>query len=750
MKRRDSELLGKRGRATRVVSLLLAVLLVPLLAGCFGGGSKERKGALTTSSAQAPGPKPAKDAHTKLSPGDSREIVDVKFAEGSDVRLRGNHLVSLSGGRIAELDDALAPFPGVTISRLFESASEEQLAAKEKVARARSGREQADLNLFFRLHLRRGTDTAALIDALNALDIVEIAAPAPKPAPPPVTPSFVPRQVYRTAATSGGIDADYAQTLAGGKGDNVTVVDIEYSWNRSHEDLSKARSTGAALANGTPCDLYGSTDHGTAVLGELTGDSNSFGITGLAAAAPLRTVNASRLDATGKCVYDLANAISLAADNTSLGDVILIEQQLSGPNWKGDPNSQVGDVPVEWDYGVWVAIQNATSLGRIVIEPAGNGYQNLDDPVYNVWNGTNWFSHDSRAIMVGAGNAPNCMQYNDPTARDRLSYSNYGSRVDVQGWGDCVTTTGYGRTTDYGSLQGGTDANLWYTGGFSGTSSASPIVAGAAAVLSSVAESRGTILPPATVRSLLRSTGQAQVFGRAGNIGPLPNLKAAIDALGPKLTESGHVVEGANLGTTTVPVRESWSSSGSAPAQYDVRLSTDGSIFVKQTLSSPTSSSAVFSLERNHNYRFAARAADADGIWGDWAYGTTFSLGEYQENYSSTNPLFTGTWTRAAWQSASDGYLSVSATAGDKVAFTFTGTNVAWVATKSSNRGQADVYVDGSFVKTVDLYSATTTSAQLIAYSRSWSQSGSHTIEVRVRGTADHPKVDADAFVRLR
>jgi serine protease len=694
-----------------------------------------------------------KQAHSTLSIGDSRDLIGVKFAEGSDVRLRGGHLVSLSRGRIAALDAVLARFPDVTISRAFDSVSEGRLAAARDEARDMSGREQADLNLHFRIRTAPGTDTVALLDALNALDIVEVAAPEPKPVPAPVTPSFVSGQGYRTAAANGGIDADYAQTLIGGKGENVTIVDVEYSWNRSHEDLAKARLSGSALANGTPCDPFAakdgvhSTDHGTAVLGELTGDPNGLGVTGLAPGASLLTVNTAKVDSTGKCLVDIASAIYVAADNTSPGDVILIEQQWSGPNRTTD--SDVGYVPVEWDQTKKVrnAIQNATARGRIVIEPAGNGYQNLDDPVYtDTTTGKNWFSVDSGAIIVGAGKAPGCTLDSDPAiARGRLSFSDYGSRLNVQAWGDCVWTTGYG------DLQGGTDSNLWYTYRFGGTSSASPIVAASAAVLSSIAKSRGTTLTPATVRSLLKATGQPQTFGNTGNIGPLPNLKAAIDALGPKLKESAHlVVEGANLGATTVPVRESWSSSGSAAAQYDVWLSTDGGTPVKQTLSSPTLSSAVFQLERNHDYQFVARAADAAGIWGDWVLGTKFNLGEYQEDYSAANPAFTGSWTHAPWQYASDGYLNVSGTAGNKVTFSFTGNNVAWVATKSSNRGQADVYIDGLPVKTVDLYSATTTSAKFIAFSTSWSVSGYHTLEVRVRGTAGHPAVDVDAFVRLR
>ena len=70
--------------------------------------------------------------------------------------------------------------------------------------------------------------------------------------------------------------------------------------------------------------------------------------------------------------------------------------------------------------------------------------------------------------------------------RSRLSFSTYGSRVDVQGWGHNVTTTGYG-----GLFTGGGDPNQYYTATFNGTSSASPIVAGAAAALQGIQLARG-------------------------------------------------------------------------------------------------------------------------------------------------------------------------------------------------------------------------------------------------------------------
>jgi subtilisin family serine protease len=72
-----------------------------------------------------------------------------------------------------------------------------------------------------------------------------------------------------------------------------------------------------------------------------------------------------------------------------------------------------------------------------------------------------------------------------------------------------------------------------YRDEFSGTSSAGPIVASAAAVISSIAQERGYLMTSREVRELLKKTGTPQGGSKTRNIGPLPNLRAAIDAMRP-------------------------------------------------------------------------------------------------------------------------------------------------------------------------------------------------------------------------
>ena len=72
----------------------------------------------------------------------------------------------------------------------------------------------------------------------------------------------------------------------------MKIVDIEYSWNRSHEDLVKAAPAATVIANGIVADPFNDNNHGTAVLGELVATANKLGVTGLAHGSAIGVVNA--------------------------------------------------------------------------------------------------------------------------------------------------------------------------------------------------------------------------------------------------------------------------------------------------------------------------------------------------------------------------------------------------------------------------------------------------------------------------
>src|SRR5262249_42720036 len=154
-------------------------------------------------------------------------------------------------------------------------------------------------------------------------------------------------------------------------------------------------------------------------------------------------------------------AITRAARDLNPGDVVLIEaQSFAGPHF--NPTTGTGVAPVEYENPVFDAIQAATSRGIIVVEPAANGSDNLDHADYRGTFDRN--VRDSGAILVGSGKPP--AAYGKGPDRARTDESNFGARVDVQGWGRAVMTCGFG---DLGHDDG---ENNWYTDRFGATSGA--------------------------------------------------------------------------------------------------------------------------------------------------------------------------------------------------------------------------------------------------------------------------------------
>ena len=327
----------------------------------------------------------------------------------------------------------------------------------------------------------------------------------------------------------GGIDARFAWTLPGGRGGGVNIVDIEFGWNFQHEDLRKKQ---IGIVFGDKSDH----DHGTAVLGILGGDQNGFGVTGIAAdaisSAAAADFGATEQDPFGR--WNAAEAIRAMADSLRPGDVILLEMHAPGPNSPGPNEQQVGYIPVEYWTVEFAAIQYATAKGIHVVEAGGNGGDDLDQAVYD--NRFNREYRDSGAILVGGG--ASALQ---DAPRSRIVWSNYGSRFDLQGWGeDIVTCGGLSDVNDggyYSDLRRDVLASRCYTQTFNGTSGASPIVAGAVAVINGCLRAVGRpVLTPDLMRQLLVETGTQQTDGPDGlaseQIGPLPNLRRALETLG--------------------------------------------------------------------------------------------------------------------------------------------------------------------------------------------------------------------------
>ncbi|MEV8630805.1 S8 family serine peptidase [Streptosporangium sp. NPDC051023] len=291
------------------------------------------------------------------------------------------------------------------------------------------------------------------------------------------------------------------------------------AWNMCHEELAGRVATGAVVQSpalfGDPCSTDVRVGHGTAVAGIIGAqDNNGLGMAGIAPHATLHLTGA-----------DVPDAISYATAHSGPGDVILYELGVTPDGPSG------GWYPWEVDSSAYDQTVLATAAGVTVVEAAGNGGNDLDDPT-DAYATTIMGRPDSGAIVIGAGAPPspggtNCTG-SAPTAELRaLSFSTYGSRVDIQAYGACVAALGIPGSQDLTPSE--TNPNKLYISYFSGTSSASAIVAGVVADLQGVAKAASGVLTPSQVRSTLKLTGTAQPTGDPHHIGPRPDLHAAID-----------------------------------------------------------------------------------------------------------------------------------------------------------------------------------------------------------------------------
>jgi serine protease len=375
------------------------------------------------------------------------------------------------------------------------------------------------LAAYWRVDLRPYPDRVEeVVDRFNALAEVDLAYRELSAVDPSFGAHYADDQAYLADAPV-GISASWVlENLQFGP-KSLRVCDVEQEWNFGHVDIPNVSA--AQILYGENRVPDGATGfHGTAVLGQLA--ASGVNVDGVAAkvadfllashyrsskADPKVTFPGTNGHVAAAIVNALISDGKPAGTYLQAGDVLLLEVQR-------------GLRPTEIDAADFDAIRLASALGVIVVEPAGNGGFDLDayvdpDTGASLRRGGAGFL-DSGAVVVGA--ARSALPHN------RAAFSNYGSRLDCFAWGDSVTSCGYGNLS--GKLP--TD---YYTNTFSGTSSASPIVAGAAALVQALhVADAGFPLDPRAMRVVLAdpATGTRQGSNVGGAIGVMPDLRRIV------------------------------------------------------------------------------------------------------------------------------------------------------------------------------------------------------------------------------
>jgi hypothetical protein len=255
----------------------------------------------------------------------------------------------------------------------------------------------------------------------------------------------------------------------------------------------------------------------------------------------------------------------------------------------------------------------------------------------------------------------------------------------------------------------------------------------------------GSITPAG--RYAATAPGTATVVATARGIQGTATVTVRLDTFPPVARAPASTLVGmSTVGASAIPVSVIWPAAtdvGRGVKGYELQRSA-GSSWVGVPLAKTTDTSVTAALAPGLTHRLRVRAIDRAGNIGAWATAGAFRLSAVQE--ASSAIVRTGAWSTKLSAAFVGGRAIAASAAGASVRITFTGTEIGWVSTVGPTRGQARVYVDGAYERTVDLGRATS-AARLITVLRSWTTTGRHTLEIRVVGTAGRPRVDVDEFL---
>ncbi|QWA13119.1 S8 family serine peptidase [Sodalis ligni] len=257
-----------------------------------------------------------------------------------------------------------------------------------------------------------------------------------------------------------------------GQGINVLIRDSGLFPN--HEDLGQIHERSSGLG----------PDHGTASAGIVMARNNGIGMLGVAFNVNARSYN------------NFEVGMSQVIMDAHPGSVLTMSL--------GSASANIS-LPMLHDRHRWDQLGRLVSAGVVVVIGAGNGGVDLRNSSFQDYG-------NNGVILAGACH---------PATGRRVPFSNFNLRNFVNSWGTNVATCGYG------DLFGAGNVNRTYTNAYSGTSAATPLVAGVLALIQSHARRvYQTIFNNWQMLSIIEQTGYRE--GVVDMIGTRPNAEAAI------------------------------------------------------------------------------------------------------------------------------------------------------------------------------------------------------------------------------
>jgi subtilisin len=255
------------------------------------------------------------------------------------------------------------------------------------------------------------------------------------------------------------------------------------------------------------------------------------------------------------------------------------------------------------------------------------------------------------------------------------------------------------------------------------------------------------VVPPA----LATGTYALQVNGAIGGVTRTTVVTINVDGDAPTMsTPRLAPALGSVFNTSSYSAKVTWAAAVDAAGpivRYRAQVQADGGAWGTLSTVGRSTLSVTRTIRVGPAYTIRVQAADAAGNDSAWSEAAALASSVVQD--SSSMLAWTGAWTNYGNALMSGGTTSYAKAAGASITLTFTGRGVAVVMPCGPTRGKAQVWLDGRLAGTVDTYRSTL-AVRRIVFSRSWTTSATHVVEVVVLGTSGRSRVDLDAFLVIR